>query len=407
MTVPAEYQQLQNEDYVDWKARLLSLKCNKQTDLDWIEIRDVLGETCHPDSLRKAAVGFLEAYNYFKGKSEDSLSDIALDEIRKKELSLDAKRKMLSSEKSEINKWLTQIGRSEIWYEKILESISNQKGIKVPNYKIEKYPSPSDAVLGIADAHYGKQVTILGLDDEVLNEYNVEVFERRMWELLNKTIEKMNKENQRHLSIFDLSDSIDGILRMSQLQAIQLGITDSVIGYSNFLATWLNELSHYLSIDYYACMGNHNEIRPLGSKKGEFAHENTQRIINWYLEGVLKDNPNITIHKSKELQYVDVAGTKILATHGQYETNPERAINEYMSIYKKPIDILFTAHLHNFSQKSVGMNGIIDIEHIRAASLCGIDEYSLTLKKTANAGAKLMFFTEGYGRDATYDIRLN
>ena len=52
------------------------------------------------------------------------------------------------------------------------------------------------------------------------------------------------------------------------------------------------------------------------------------------------------------------------------------------------------------------MNGIKDIEYIQCPSIIGIDHYSLKLKKTSNAGAKVMILEENKGRTLTYNIKL-
>jgi predicted phosphodiesterase len=56
----------ENESSFEWKLRLCKLKINKEIDLDWQEIVDILGIEVHPDHLRKTAYGLLEYDNYLK-----------------------------------------------------------------------------------------------------------------------------------------------------------------------------------------------------------------------------------------------------------------------------------------------------------------------------------------------------
>jgi predicted phosphodiesterase len=56
----------ENESTFEWKLRLCKLKINKEIDLDWQEIVDVLGIEVHPDHLLKTAYGLLEYDNYIK-----------------------------------------------------------------------------------------------------------------------------------------------------------------------------------------------------------------------------------------------------------------------------------------------------------------------------------------------------
>lgn len=58
---------LENETDFEWKLRCCLAKKRKETDMDWIEIRDMLGLNITPDQLRKQAVGYEEYDNYIHG----------------------------------------------------------------------------------------------------------------------------------------------------------------------------------------------------------------------------------------------------------------------------------------------------------------------------------------------------
>lgn len=68
--------------------------------------------------------------------------------------------------------------------------------------------------------------------------------------------------------------------------------------------------------------------------------------------------------------------------------------------------MLLTGHLHNTNTKTVGMDGMQNIEYYQHPSICGIDDYSLKLKKTAPAGAVMMKIVRGLGRKEIFDIKL-
>jgi hypothetical protein len=398
---------LDGESDFDYKVRICISKLNKDIDLDWSEIIDFLNLDCSPDHLRKLSYAYKEMVdNLYSKQLENVEDDEFLDKLTQKKLELQKERVKLQAEKNEINKWIREQGRSELFYDKYLDILYKRPLPSVPQYKISSNQTDSDWVLNFADAHYGKELKIFGLEDEVLAEYNVSIFEKRMWDLLNKTVQKIDKENIKHLNVFNLADSIDGILRMSQLQAIQLGVIDSQIGFSDFMVQWLNELSKYTYVDYYSCQGNHDEIRPLGSSKGDFPHESSAKLINWHLEKMLINNPNITVHKNKPLQYVDIVGTKVLATHGQDERNLENSLKDYTNTYGKKIHMLFTGHLHSTHNKTIGMDGLQSIEFFQADSICGVDSFSVKLKKTAPAGATMMKLERELGRTETFNFKL-
>ena len=65
--VITDLHRLENEDFVAWTIRCCLAKKRKETDMDWIEIRDMLGLDITPDQLRKQAVGYEEYDNYIHG----------------------------------------------------------------------------------------------------------------------------------------------------------------------------------------------------------------------------------------------------------------------------------------------------------------------------------------------------
>ena len=54
------YNRLQNESDFEWKLRLSKAKINKEIDLDWQEIIDILGLNCSVDYLRHRANGWVD-----------------------------------------------------------------------------------------------------------------------------------------------------------------------------------------------------------------------------------------------------------------------------------------------------------------------------------------------------------
>jgi predicted phosphodiesterase len=181
------------------------------------------------------------------------------------------------------------------------------------------------------------------------------------------------------------------------------------MGFADFMFIWLNELSKYVRVDYYSCWGNHDEIRPLGSSKGDFANENVDRIVNWHLKTLfdMQGNNNIYIHKNKQMTYLDIVGTKVLAVHGQDERNLENSIKDYQNVYNKKIHMVLSGHLHNTHTKTVGMDGMQNIEFYQHPCVSGINDYSVKLKKTAPAGAVMMKIVRDLGRTETIDFKLN
>jgi hypothetical protein len=167
------------------------------------------------------------------------------------------------------------------------------------------------------------------------------------------------------------------------------------------------EIAQGLDIDLYSVLGNHSEIRPLGSKNGDFPQENMEKIIVWYIQSRIQNNPSIKINNNENgFIFTDILGLKVMASHGE-ESNIEQAIKDYITIYGEKIDLFLSAHLHSKYEKSVGIGTYGDIEVQRVPSICGIDDFSMKLRRSARAGARLYIIEENKGKTITYDVFLN
>jgi len=375
-------------------------------ELDSNELAEILnkeyGVNYSESKWRKDYAQYAKWKDYILSKHVD---DSELDKLTVKKLELQKERNKLSSEKNELNKWIREQARAENVYEKIEQAITNLSPIQVPEIQIKEHNSKRTAIIDIADAHVGSQWKITGFNNEAISEYSIEIFKRRMWELLERTIAIIDKEKLTHATVLNLSDSIDGLIHMNQLQYQQLGVADQVMFFAEFMSEWLNALSEYVTIEYRSVLGNHSENRYLNSSRGELPQENMERLVVWYLKTRLHENKRITIYDANNIIYFDVLGTKLLCTHGQDEKNLESSIKDYMMIYDVKVHMLKTGHLHHLHNKVIGMDGLQNIEHVQSPAICGFNSYSLKLKKTANAGTLITIFEEGYGKSNTYDIR--
>lgn len=337
----------------------------------------------------------------FKGIDEDDM----LIKIKEQTLELKKERYKLQTEKVEQNAWIREQARLEMFEEKVINTLMKLPKIEVPNYKIsQNYDNKDiDAIVGFSDTHVGKEFVIEGLNGEILNQYNNDIFEKRMWNLLSKIISNLERENLKHIHLIDCGDSVDGLIHLGQLKSLRMGVVESIIYYSTFLRDWINELSKYTSIDFYTSTGNHSDLRLLTGKKGDFPHENIEKIIPWFLEQSLSCNQNIKINYSKKgLNYFNVVDFDILSTHGQNEKNLENSLKDYSHMYNANIDFLITGHKHSKFEQTIGLNK----EIIQLPSVVGIDDFSMNIKKTSNPGAKMMVLEKGYGSVVDYNIKL-
>ena len=334
---------------------------------------------------------------------EKLLSDID-DKIR--ELKLE--RNKVQAEKVELNKLYREKARVDLRFEKLEDAIKNLEPIQVPvPYLITD--GRKEGILTISDTHFGRNTLIKGLEGEIINEYNEDIFQDRMWQILDNAIQIIKKENLDIIRLIFNGDLIDGMLRQSQISQLQYGVVDQTMKFAEFTATWINELSKYCYIEMYCALGNHDQVRVLNSKNGEFPEENMCKIVYWYIKARLENNLNVNINvNNNEHIFFNSLGLNIMASHGE-EKNLEQAIKDYTLLYGKRIDLFITGHLHSGYTKTVGIGkyGMSDIEVIRVKSICGIDDYSTKLRKSSSAGTSLIIIEEDKGKTITYDIKLD
>lgn len=403
-------------DYEGIKKIVLDKLVNKTEERGFEELSEELfgeGNAYNSSEVRKRMYGMKALIEVIEKEREQKIVEKTnseekqnlLNEIERAKIELEKERKKKQTINVEFNKLLRESAREELFYESMERAIKERPLYKVaPPLKINH--NNKDGILAMSDFHYGREVSIKGLNGEIINEYNNDIFKKRMNDLLSQTVDICLDRGIEHLHIMNLADCIDGILRVSQLRSLQTGIIDSVIEFCEFLAEWLNALSSYVTIDYYQCWGNHDEIRILTGKKGDFPHENVNKIIMKFLELSLSNNTNIVIH-NEDLPYIyfGICGSKVFGYHGE-DKNLPKTLKWFEDIYGVNIDYIFGGHLHSQSLETVGMGSYADKQAIRIPSICSIDDYSMGLHSSSRAGANIFIFEEGKGKKSTEDIWL-
>ena len=371
----------------------------------WPQMAEIFNEEfgCNKGdtAYRKKWAAFQEIFNANMDKLVGE--NAYLDELKQAKHELEKEKIKLQTEKLEYNRWLREEARDELICEKICEAIKTLPPLQVPS-RIVPVHSNREGVLLLADAHYGVEFKIVGLFGEVLNEYSPEIFEARMWDLLNQVIEICKKEGFTSLNVYDLGDEIDGLLRVSQLWKLRYGVLDSAVYYGRFITTWLNELSNYVCVKYQMVKdSNHCQLRLLGQPKNTFKDENVSVIITDKIMDKLHDNPNFEfIQNPTGLIFDDnIVGYSVLGAHGECK-NLEQAIKELSKTYRTQIDFMVGGHKHHQNSINVG----IESDVIGAPSIIGIDDYSLSLNKTSDPGATLFVLEQCKGKVMEYNIKL-
>lgn len=394
-------------EQTEFLSRQFDLLSQRLTDpaIEWQDIADLraeyTGDDEHRDTIRKGAKLFYEYLEagWIKNLLESSAvtpteATVQMRELRKE-------RYKVQTEKLELNRWLRENARDELIVEHICQAITQLEPLVIPD-PIYTELSDREGVLLFGDEHYGTEFEICGLNNEVINSYSPEIFENRMWSLLDQTISIVRKEGFSRIRVFSLGDFEDGLLRVKQLMQLRYGIVEGTVRYAEFISNWLNELSKYVEVEFQTTNGNHTELRMLGQPKGTFTKENMSLVVESIIATRLANNPNFTFAKNPTgYIFADILGYKLLGIHGEVKSM-EQAIKDFSQIYRVQLDFLVAGHKHHSRSETVGVNQ----EVINVPSIIGVDDYSLSIHKTSNAGATFLIFEKGKGKSIEYAIKL-
>ena len=378
-------------------------KKNGGCDIDWRDIVQDFNLDCSSDTLRKAGVGvkLAEDAGMCFPNDVDGTRDVMDGYVERQKL-YDLRR--------EVRKDLREQSRSEMLREMIRDSIRELPEIQIPScvpWSAES--ADKDLVVGIGDFHYGAEFPVTGLYGEVINQYNTDLFVKRMVQLIYEVREIVKLHQPKQITVMIVGDMLDGLLRASQISRLEYGVVESAIRLSEVLSQWLANLAEEtgLPVRVYAVRGNHGEIRPLGTKAGQFPEENMERVVMHYLHERFSFNPYVKVEDNDApmLRMIDVCGYKYMLIHGQGD-NVEKIARDHQTLYNDKIDVFMVGHLHKSQTFTAGMgrNGNVLIE--RVPSICGIDPYAQSKGFGSPAGATVILMEEGYGRRCVYPIVL-
>ena len=385
--MPRQIEELSVQEKRDLVSEI-GLKKSGRSDKDWEQLRDEFDLEMSPETLRKAGVGV------------KLVADAGITEGY-------VERQKLRDLTAQVNATYRKEARDELLREEIYAAIEKLPPLPSVFRMNRTTIQTKELVLCVGDIHFGADIHVKGLYGESINEYDENVFMIRMADLLEQTINIIEKENIHQVNLFLIGDLIDGMLRQSQLVRLQYGIVDSTMRFANYMAFWINNLSKYADVKVACCSGNHSEIRPLGSKKGQFPEENMEKIIVWYLKARLKDNDHIQIDDRCDVYSMqEVLGYTFLLLHGDSEKTIPQLASETIRLYNKSIDFFICGHKHRENEFPVGSTPDGRSTVIRVSSVCGTDTYANSKGFGGKPGATAIVMEKGYGRRCQYPIQL-
>lgn len=387
---------MEQAEFLSRQFNLLSQRLNDPS-IEWQDIADLrseyTGEDEHRDTIRKGAKLFYEYLEAGWVKNPAECSVVSPSKVAVQICELQKERCKIQTEKLEFNRWLRENARDELIVEHICQAVEKLEPLAIPN-PIHTDLSDREGVLVFGDEHYGTEFEIHGLHNEIINSYSPDIFESRMWNLLEQTISITTKEGFSKIHVFSMGDFEDGLLRVKQLMQLRYGVVEGTVRYADFISNWLNELSKYVEVEFQTTSGNHTELRMLGQPKGTFTKENMSLVVDAMITTRLANNPNFTFVKNPTgYIFADILGYKLLGIHGEVKSM-EQAIKDFSQMYRVQLDFLIAGHKHHSRSETVGINQ----EVINVPSIIGVDDYSLSIHKMSNAGATFLVFEKGRGK---------
>ena len=374
-------------------------------DYDWQDIVDKYNLNIHRDVLRKAQSAalfggyFVKKYLESKGTTDTTSIDDKIRELRKERIKLQT----ANVERSRIDR---NEARHEMYYEQVGALCQS---LPLPEFKPYQTNIVDDVehyyLVTLSDVHYGAKF------QSENNEYSPEIFKERLKYLLTNLIDFVERKQIKKLWIAELGDSLQGLIHMTDLKINDTAVVKAVVDFSRLIASFLNELSVYVDIEYtHVPSANHTQNRVLGAKASELAEEDMEYVIGNYISDLLRDNNRVQVKladEGKQYVQIDIPEYSIYAMHGHQIKDINNSVKNLSMLISKQIDTLILGHYHSGKEIPVGEGVSHDIEVLISPSFIGSDPYADKLMCGSKGAVKIYGFDEVNGHTESYKIILN
>ena len=329
-----------------------------------------------------------------------------LEELKQAKYELEKERQKLYATNIEARRTLRQESRSELFYENIRDTLDV---LPMPEITVGKSgyarSHMKEHLLAIADIQGGAKFKL------PTNEYSLAVCEERFNRLLDMVVDFVEYHEINKLHVVGLGDSIQGILRVTDLKLNETSVVEATITVARLMANFLNQLSAYCYLEYYHTpTSNHAQMRPIGTKASELASEDIEYIIGHYIFDMLSKNDRVNVHLNDGYDYIEIPifDFNIRAEHGHTIKNLDTALRDRSATSRKLIDYIIVGHWHNGKVIPGNEHESHDTEVLMCPSFQGTDPYAYNkLGLSSKAACKLFVFDKKYGCTGTEKFILN
>ena len=376
-------------------------------DCTWNEIADYMNKEFRLDETEyKTEAAYRKQYNNARKFFEAGVfSSDSEEKKRIEELQEEVKRERIKLQTLNLER--NRLNRNEVRHELYYELIGSVvEALPVPDFKpIEDDITDTKYLLCFGDCHFGAEFKCKN------NEYSPVIFKERLELLAWNTIKFVLDHKLNTLQILTTGDDLQGILRMTDLQLNDTNVVKSLVEFCRLMAMFLNELSEYCNIEYYAVpQANHTQIRPIGSKANELAGEDLEYIIGNYIADLCKNNSRVKVNLANgedDFVKIPIWNFNVYCMHGHTIKNVNNAIKDLSVLNREFIDYLILGHYHGGKEFVNNDAATIDTETIVVPSFIGGDPYSESLFKSSKSSAQILGFDSKYGHTETYKFILS
>ena len=375
----------------------------------WRDISNIINEEfgLDEDDYRDESAyrkKYQAAKKFYENVFAEMNTDDRLIDVEKRISELQKERIRLQTVNLEKNRLNRNEVRQSLYYEYIAQAITT---LPLPKFKELYNNKVSDMkyILTISDIHYGATFKSQN------NEYSPEICKKRFEKLLSSTLNFIEQHKIDTLTVVSLGDTIQGILRISDVQLNDSSVVKTVVEACRIISTFLNNLSSVVNVEYYHVpSANHSQIRPLGTKASELANEDLEYIMGNYIKDSLSQNDRINVYLANEGdQYIDinVHNFNISAMHGHQIKNIGNSIKDLSVLRRRFVDYLLLGHYHSGKEIPCNEGSVYDTEVLISPSFIGSDPYSDSLMEGNKSAVKIYGFDKIFGHTETYKIILN
>lgn len=388
-----------NIEKFEKKLEYFLSKVNRETDLDWIDIVNILGLDCSADHARKTAYGIKEYHEYIQAKGKDIGAEEIYSKLLKKEIDIKKQLSQLSDIRNLVNKETREQQR----YESLLDLL--KKNIERLNdsdafYKQEKLINTKDPmkemIISLSDLHYGLEV------HNEWNDYDSTIALNRMNYMIDKSINFGKSNNIQIVHLIVNGDLVNGNIHLTSRLSNRETIAEQVTGVSNLLSYAIKKLSNdFQYVMIHLNSGNHDRICP--SKRDNDYDDSYINFIKDYIKIKTENLENVIFDENKyghDISVFNCCGKKIVATHGD-KISSKQLIPRLTTMFGK-VDYVFRGHVHNDNLESFG-NGKV----ITTASFSGMDRYAQELGLNSRPEQKIIILEKDSNDELIYNIDLS